>query len=451
MQNSVDMGVNLAGLRFNNPIAIAAVGTPWGRGVAQSPRTNAEYLLKNIKAGASCIYIGNCGFVSKETIEKLNETARPETIPSSFIMARRFLKAQSKAAPYSVEGLYNIVSPFWSTPESINRRGKANEEVMLILKENKPDDVRIIANVVGLGDSADTYIDAAKRWEQLGADMLLLNFTCIFPATMGGAVEDFFTRKFPARFQGVLIGDNPDIVERITREVVKQVKIPVGVKLSAETGFPRVVGIAKAVKLAGAKWIESLNGGVGIAPPDIYNRGRPLWPFADGNPFCQTSGSWLRPSCYKHVAAIAKFVPGIDITASGGLVTPEHCIEAMMLGAKLAQPCTGVIEQGRGLIRKTISFIQQFMIDQGYKSVDDFIGLGKQYLKNSEEINFHGGELVAVLDENKCSRCGICLNGMCTALHSDHGIVRVDADKCEGCGGCILACKFDALHLTLRS
>lgn len=442
--------VTLAGVEFRSPIGVAAVGRPWGKELFAAPELHAEVLLKHAEAGAGYIYIPNCGFVTEATISKLRETARPEAVPPLNPMGRRLMKAKTPVAPYGVEGLYMISSPFWVTPEAVNRRGSSNEELTKIIKEKKPEDVRLIANIVGIGDSPDSYVDAAKKWEQLGVDLIQLNLSCPMPPGMRGATDDFFHQKFPARFQGVLIGDNPNLVDKITREVVKAVKIPVGVKLSPETGFPRVVGLAKTIKDAGAKWVESINAAVSIAPPDIYNQGKPLWPFINGNPFCLASGSWLRHQCYKHVAAIARFVPGIDIAASGGLVTPEHCVEVMMLGAKLAQPCTVVIEKGRSFIRSSNAFLQKFMLEQGYQSVDEFIGLGQQYIKYNEELDLMEGKVVAELDESKCTRCGACLDNICTALYSEQGTIKVSDERCGGCGGCTISCQADAIKLVLR-
>jgi NAD-dependent dihydropyrimidine dehydrogenase PreA subunit len=278
-----------------------------------------------------------------------------------------------------------------------------------------------------------------------------LNFSCPGPAGMRGAVEDFFQKRFPAHFQGSLIGDQPDLVEEIVRQVVSSVRIPVGAKLSAETGFPRIVGIAKAVRDAGAKYVQVTGGAVGIVPPDIYNRGMPLWPFMDGNPFCLTSGSWLRRVCYRDVAAIARFVPGLDIAAAGGLVTPEHCIEAMMLGASLTQLCTGVIEQGRSLIRRSSDFLRKFMVKEGYRNIRELVGLGQPYIKYQEDVDMKMDQVVSEIDEAKCTKCGHCLDNLCTALYSDHGHIRVNEEECAGCGGCIIACQQGAFKLVLRN
>jgi dihydropyrimidine dehydrogenase (NAD+) subunit PreA len=322
--------------------------------------------------------------------------------------------------------------------------------MMKKLMERKEADVPIIANCLGLGDLPETWVDGAKRWEELGADLIEINVSCPIATGLRGSVDNFFQKRFPPLFQGALIGDHPDLVEEIVRKVVKAVKIPVGVKLSPETGFPRIVGLAKTVRDAGAKFVHVFNAAVGIAPPDIYNGGKPSWPFMDGSPFCMASGSFLRIPCYRDVAAIARFVPGIDIAAAGGLVSPEHFVEVMMLGATLTQPCTGVIEQGRGLLRRGTDFLKKFLVEQGYQSMEEIIGLGQKYIKNNEDIDMMVGKTAIEIDHEKCRKCGRCLDNICTALYSDEGKIRANPDRCAGCGGCIIACPSDALRLVLE-
>jgi dihydropyrimidine dehydrogenase (NAD+) subunit PreA len=449
-----DLGVTLAGVPFRSPIGVAAVATHFGKDIPGNPedlgKDDATVLLRHIQAGAGYVYIN--GFYATEATQKmLLERSRKEE-PAPLQEGTRIIKAETAGSPYGVEGIfYHVMAPFSLSDVQFRIFDAFTQNLIKILRKNKPADVPIIAGILGLGDLPETYVDGARRCEELGADLIELNFACPGPAGMRGAVDDFFKKKFPARFQGALIGDQPELVGEIIQRVVKVVKIPVGAKLSAETGFPRIVGVARSAKDAGAKFVQVTGGAVGIVAPDIYQKGKPKWPFMDGNPFCLTSGSWLRRVCYRDVAAIARFVPGIDIAAAGGLVTPEHCIEAMMLGASQTQLCTGVIEQGRGLIRRSTEFLRKFLTEQGFKSSKDLVGLGQQYIKYQEDVDMMMGQVISEIDEAKCTHCGHCLDNLCTALYSSRGKVAVNQEKCSGCGGCTVACQQGAFKLKLRT
>jgi len=407
-------------------------------------------LLKHAAAGASYICIPICGYVTEATVSRLKEVAIPEDKPRLREGQMRTMKIDTPLSPYGVQGMYLLFAPFWTDIEVVKQSFAQSKELTKILMKKKSPEVRLIANVIGLGGLPDTYVDGARKWEQLGADMIELNISCPFTATVKGAVDYFSQKRFPARWQGVLIGETPNLVEKITREVVKAVNIPVGVKLSAETGFPRVVGVARRIRDAGAKWIQVVSSAISIAPPNIYDRGKPLWPFIDANPFVQASGSWLRLQCYKHVAAISKFVPGLDIAAAGGLVIPEHVVEVMMLGARLTQLCTGVIERGRELIRSSYSFLNRFMEEQGYETVEEIIGLGQQYICDNEEVEFSANTVVSETDELKCTGCGVCVDNICVARYWDGGTAKAREENCTGCGACMIACTADAIRLVQR-
>ncbi len=452
------MDVVVAGVRFRSPIGLAAIGggSHFGKPDADpelEEDVQLQFLLGSIESGSSCVYI-NVSYLSEATLRKLAGGSVPDSRGGApRIWADRFMRAVTTVPPYGVEGLYSSVSPGPSVPE-LEREGAllaSQKRLVQALKEKRPEGVPIIGGLIGCGGAPDAYVDAARECEAMGLDLVEVNFHCPLQAGLRGGADNPQTKVFLPFSHGGLMTDHPDLVEAIVREVVRAVEVPVGVKFSAEVGFPRIVDMARRVKAAGAQYIHVGGAAVGIAPPDIYNRGRPSWPFMDGSPFCLVSGSWMRRVCYRDVAAVAKFVPGLDIVASGGLVTPEHCIEAMMLGATLTQMCTGVMEQGRGLLRRSNAFLQKFLADQGYGGARELVGLGLPYIKYSEDVDMMPGRVVVELDQDRCTRCGRCLNNLCVAICSEHGTVMVDQDKCTGCGACTLACRPEALRLVRRA
>lgn len=441
---------------MRSPISLAAIGGSkhFGRPESSGDReeeVTLRFLLEHVDAGSSCLYL-NISYLSEATFNKLLREAPAPAPRQPASGAERFMEALTPAAPYGVEGLYSAVSPGPSMPSPEAEEVTLNRQKRLVpaLRERLPAGVALIGGVIGCGGLPDAYVEEAQKCEELGLDLIELNFHCPLQAGMRGAVDSLLAERFPPVSQGGLLAEHPEVVEGIVRTVVKAVDLPVGVKFSGEVGFPRIVDLARRVKRAGAKYIHVGGAAVGIAPPDIYNRGRPMWPFMDGNPFCLTSGSWMRRVSQRDVAAVARFVPGLDIVASGGLVLPEHCIETIMLGATVTQLCAGVLEQGRSLIRRSNRFLEDFLVQQGYKCARDLLGLAQPYIKYLEDIDMTAGQVVSHVDQEICNGCGRCLDNLCVALHSDGGRPMVDEEKCTGCGACALACRVGAVSLSQK-
>jgi len=62
----------------------------------------------------------------------------------------------------------------------------------------------------------------------------------------------------------------------------------------------------------------------------------------------------------------------------------------------------------------------------------------------------HGGRalgLIAVVEAEKCTACGICMEVCPTDAISLDDIARIDQEKCTGCGQCVAECPQDALSL----
>lgn len=64
-----------------------------------------------------------------------------------------------------------------------------------------------------------------------------------------------------------------------------------------------------------------------------------------------------------------------------------------------------------------------------------------------ESQDFRGGQ-VAVIDEDNCQGCGVCV-AVCRfeALHANNGTYRVDPIACDGCAACVTQCPEDAISM----
>ena len=87
------------------------------------------------------------------------------------------------------------------------------------------------------------------------------------------------------------------------------------------------------------------------------------------------------------------------------------------------------------------------MREQGYKSVDDFIGLGLRYIKPAVDIDYKTDKVYAVIDDAICNGCGRCINHICCATYMVDNSIQVDAEKCWGCGMCLALCPQQAISL----
>ena len=442
-RTSPDLSVTLAGVKMRTPIAVGSVGTVLINPRHLTPEMHAEVLLKHVEAGAGHICLPTTIYVPDELLADLEKEAKPYEY-SRDMPTPKFMKIETEG--YGLEGLYLALST-GITPRGSARGFRMTQKLVEILKQTKPPDVPIMASVAPLGAFTESVVTGAKALEKAGVDLIEVNISCGLGASLEGAVESYFEKSFPLCFAGSLVGDQPDLAESMVRAAVQAVNIPVGVKLSPETGFPRIVELARRVRDAGARFVNCGNMAVAIAPPDIYRGGQPKWPFMDGNPFVGGCGNWLRMIVFKQVAGIAKFVPGIDIIATGGLMTPEHTVEAMMLGAKVTQGVTSLLYNGRRWLKRDIQFLTRYMREQGYQSVNDFIGLGLEYVTPINRIDFMPGRAFAEVDPLKCTGCGRCTDHICLAAHLENGVARVEVEECLGCGMCVALCPEGAVTL----
>lgn len=410
----MSLAVDFCGIHFDNPFFVASQVS-----VSRvDPQGMADLLRRHVDAGA--------GAVCTPCILSL-----PGSDGSRMEPARRMIAARGRP-PFHQIGLFGL---------ALNVKNLCNRDFGLeLLYRLRGIGVPIIANVMGGSTDPATWASIAREMVAEGANMLELDTSC--PLSAGEFEGD---GEFP-RAPGFLVGQVPSLLREITRAVKKAVDVPVMVKMTPEIGYPQLIHAAQVIKDAGADAISAINAPVSIAPPDLRTRGRSSYPFTKRFNFSAAFGPWDRFLMYKFVAAISLHVR-IPVSAVGGILDPEHAVEAMLLGARTVQFSSGILWRGVKLIRHSKSFLQRYLEEQEFGSVEELVGASHRYIGEVEYDDF--ARAYPVLEENKCTLCGICAETTCMALSITGQRLVLDKALCTGCNLCVVNCPTDAWQLTL--
>ena len=442
-----NLEVTFAGVRMRNPIGVAMLGSP--SPIGHIPQRHADFLMRYVDAGA--------GYVSVPAV--ILERKRPEALDRFKGHVRGGWKLQKAATKgfATREGLF-ACAYFEQIPTYLDEA----LELMTRLKPQLPDDVPMIVSIEGFGADTEKWTELAKILDQEGADMIELNMSCPLPMMGDISKEHTYSTDIPPELSpemeslglSAILGDTPSAIGPIVKGVVDSVRCPVGVKPSPEAGFPRIVAILKTIANNGAKYVININNPITIAPPDIYNGGRGKYPvFGDLNPMAAIIGPMNRYQTLKCLAAGGVFVPELEYGAVGGIVTPEIMVEMMMLGARQVQISSALYWEGIRVIPRFVSFLETYMDKQGYQTPDDFIGLGRQYIRPiDDDTDFYAYQAVASADKGACTQCGKCAPTFCFAIsRGEEGYPLINQEECIACGMCSAICPSEAISIVDRS
>ena len=192
----------------------------------------------------------------------------------------------------------------------LNAIGLQNPGIDLFSKRDLPFlekyDTKVIVNVCG--HSTEEYLDVVERLaDEPRVDMLEINISC--PNVKEG---------------GIAFGQDPKVVEAITKAVKAKAKQPIIMKLS-----PNVTDItvmAKAAEAGGADCLSLINTLTGMKI-DIERQ-----TFAIANKTGGLSGPAVKPVAVRMVYQVANAVK-IPIIGMGGICTAEDAMEFILAGA----------------------------------------------------------------------------------------------------------------------
>lgn len=231
----------------------------------------------------------------------------------------------------------------------LNAIGLQNPGIELFVERDIPFlkqyDTKIIVNVCGR--TTEQYCEVVERLADEPVDLLEINISC--PNVKEG---------------GIAFGQNPKMVEEITREIKRHAKQPVIMKLS-----PNVTDItetARAAEAGGADALSLINTLTGMKI-DVHKR-----KFALANKTGGLSGPAVKPVAVRMVYQTAQAV-GIPIIGMGGIATAEDAIEFMLAGATAVSVGTANF-RNPAVTMEIVDGIQKYMQRYQIENITELIG-----------------------------------------------------------------------------
>lgn len=198
-----------------------------------------------------------------------------------------------------------------------------------------------------VGGSVGEFAEVARGLEGAGVPAIEVNLSC------------------PNLENGEMFSFDPALSAGVVGEVISNVSVPVGAKLSPNT--PDLVEVAKGCMVAGAEFLTLTNSALGFGL-SVESR-RPLLSAGPGG----YSGPGLKPISLRCVFEVARAMPGTPIVGCGGVASGRDVVEYLMAGASavglgtihLAEPKAGV---------RILRELQQELTRLGVDSVKELIG-----------------------------------------------------------------------------
>ena len=304
------------------------------------------------------------------------------------------------------------------------------------IKSEAPEDFVFIASMMS-GPEPEGWTKLAETMSQTGADAIELNVSC--------------PHGSPEKYMGAFIGQDPTLVERVTRAAKKATDLPIIVKLTPNV--TDIVPIADAAIKGGADAISAINTVESLIGIDIETA-TPL-PKAYGvdkkeqlstyGGFC---GPAVRPLGLRFVSQVAKAFPDIPISGIGGIENWTNAIEYHMVGASTLQICTAAMWYGFSIIKTLTEGVAAFLKRKGYKSLEAVVGEALPKITTWTALS-KLPPLIAEVNDEKCTGCKECViacaDGGYVAIQMRDKKAVINHEKCDGCGLCYVVCDYDAV------
>ncbi len=300
-----------------------------------------------------------------------------------------------------------------------------NLQAMHRLKRDYPDKV-MVASI--MGSNEEEWKELAKVVTQTGADLIECNFSC--PQMTSGAM-------------GSDVGQNPDLVRQYSKAVSSSTDLPVIAKMTPNVGNMEEPAIA-AIE-GGAMGISAINTIKAITNIDLEHK--TAMPVVNGkSSISGYSGAAAKPIGLRFIAQMKQhpLLKNIQMSGIGGIETWRDALEFILVGSHNVQVTTAVMQYGYRIVSDMISGLSYYMEEEGFKKVEDMVGLALPNIVPAEELqrNF---KIIVDIDHDLCIGCGRCYISCFDAAHQainwDFENRRPSVnDECVGCHLCINVC-----------
>jgi dihydroorotate dehydrogenase (NAD+) catalytic subunit len=233
----------------------------------------------------------------------------------------------------------------------INAMGLPNPGIEEFAKEiSEAKNVLNIPLIVSVyGFTKEEYATTAFKAVTAGADAIELNVSCPH-----------------VKETGLEIGQNPEILKEVIKNVKSIVQKPIFVKLSPNV--TSIANIAEAAADAGADAITAINTVKAIKIDTETTK--PVL----SNKIGGLSGPAIKPIAIRCVYEIYEKVKA-PIIGCGGITNWRDAVEFLLAGASAIQIGTAIATKGPNIFKAITRGINAYLKRKGFRSVNEIVGL----------------------------------------------------------------------------
>ena len=235
------------------------------------------------------------------------------------------------------------------------RNHQLNETISLIRDTKEQCSIPVIASINCHSDSE--WGEYAALFEQAGADALEINILSLRTA------RDYQAGSFQQMHVNVL------------KQVIKDIKIPVVVKLGSNLTAP--VAMADRLSAHGAAGIVLFNR---FYQPDIDIE---KLEYTSGNVFSSPADLY---NGLRWTAILSSKLPNFPVALSGGVHDGDAMVKALLAGASAVQVCSAIYQQGPDVITKMLDRVAAWQESKGFASLAAYRGRMNASAVGGEEL-----------------------------------------------------------------